>query len=389
MRYKVRPADFRVEEQVRLPPDDRGPFAVYRVRKWGVTTPTVRARLAARLGVPQRAVAFPALKDKVAVAVQHATVRGGGPRRVTGPGFAAERVAWLSRPLTPGDIVANRFALTLRDMTAAEAAAVSRRMEHLGADGLPNYFDRQRFGSFALDEPDAPPIGKLILRRDAENALRAYLTRPAVGDPPEVVRFKRFAADHWPDWEALFAAAPRPSNYRSVLTYLRDHPHPSETTYRRALDLITRRLLSLHLAAYQSLLWNRIAGRYLTAVLGEPPSEIEIAGERLPLHRAASGLADDLPLPGHRAVYRPEVAQIVARVLAEEGFELRDLKARILKNAYLPRGSRAVWLRPLGMSVSAPSPDELFIGRWRLDVAFTLPRGSYGTLVLRAAGGGD
>ena len=71
------------------------------------------------------------------------------------------------------------------------------------------------------------------------------------------------------DWDALFEAAPRPSNYRSVLTYLRDHPHPTETDYRKALNLITRRLLSLYLAAYQSLLWNRVAARYLAARLGE------------------------------------------------------------------------------------------------------------------------
>ncbi|HUV89094.1 MAG TPA: hypothetical protein VMY80_05545 [Anaerolineae bacterium] len=46
--------------------------------------------------------------------------------------------------------------------------------------------------------------------------------------------------------------------------------------------------LSLYLAAYQSLLWNRIAGRYLVARLGPVPegslSHVEIAGEQLPLY---------------------------------------------------------------------------------------------------------
>ncbi|MBM3188112.1 MAG: tRNA pseudouridine(13) synthase TruD, partial [Chloroflexi bacterium] len=38
MRIKALPEDFVVEEQVRLNPADSGPWAVYRVRKVGLTT---------------------------------------------------------------------------------------------------------------------------------------------------------------------------------------------------------------------------------------------------------------------------------------------------------------------------------------------------------------
>jgi tRNA pseudouridine13 synthase len=426
MRYKVQPEDFIVEERIRLPLVPRGRFAIYRVRKRGVTTLSVQARMARALNVPHSDVIFPALKDKDAVAVQHAAVRGAGPARLTGNGFEAEFLGRSSRPLGPAGIVANCFTIVLRDLSGEEAAHIQERLARIAQFGLPNYFDQQRFGSLA---PGHDHIGKLILQRDAEGALRAYLTQPFVGDPAPTREFKTFAAGHWGDWDVLFEAAPRPSNYRSVLTYLRDHPHPAggsaERTlhYRKALNLIARRLLSIYLAAYQSLLWNRIAARYLAAWLASHHDDynssvvatsvalstptttkvvttttgrrnlayVEIAGERLPVHQGSPSHFDRdldsvIPLPNHRAVYAdPDLSAVVAQVLAEEGLTLNDLKARILKKAYLSKGKRALLLFPQDTSASPPEPDDRFPGRSKLTLSFTLPRGSYATLVVKAA----
>ena len=393
MRYKVQPEDFVVEEQIQLSLAPRGDFAVYRVRKRGATSLHVQAQVARALNVPQSAVVLPALKDKTAVAVQHVAVRGTGPNRLAGDGFEAEFLGRSPRPLSPSDVVANRFTVVLRDLSAGEAAHIGERLSQVVQSGLLNYFDQQRFGSLS---PGEEPIGKRILQRDAGGALRAYLSQPFAGDPAPVRRFKATARDHWGDWDALFEAAPRPSNFRSVLTYLRDHPTEDlkerAMHERKALNLVTRRLLSLYLVAYQSLLWNRIAGRWLAARLGavaaEPAAQVEIAGDCLPLyHELPPGFDRDaaIPLPHHRATYvDPGLAAIVTQVLAEEGLSLRDLKARILKKAYLPKGKRSLLLFPQDASSSSPEPDDLFPDRHKLTLTFTLPRGSYATLAIKA-----
>jgi len=269
----------------------------------------------------------------------------------------------------------------VRDLERAEAEALGQRLAEAAVQGIPNYFDEQRFGSRTA-QGDFP--GRRILLRDAEGALRAYLAEPQAGDPPEVRRFKREAARRWGDWRYLLEAAPCPSNFRSILTFLCDHPDD----FRRALNLVTPRLLSLYLAAYQSLLWNRIAARYLKAQLGEPAGTVDVAGEPLPLFAAmAARLPADtaIPLPHHRACYDdPLLADIVARVLTGEGLSLLDLKPRLLKRAYLSRGTRALCLFPTDVGASKPLPDERFPGRWKVQVRFTLPPGSYGTLVIRA-----
>ncbi len=382
MRIKTIPEDFIVEERIWLPAAAHGPYTLYQVRKRGATTLAVQAQIAQRLGVPHSAVSFPALKDKQAVAVQYAAIRGGGPVRLEGPGFVAERVGWANRPLAPSDLEGNFFTVVVRDLAPGEAAEIGDRLKELAVEGLPNYFDQQRFGS---QTPSGEFPGRRILRRDAEGALHAYLAEPLVGDSPQVRAFKRLAAERWGEWGTLLAAAPRPSNYRSVLTFLKDHP----ADFRRALNLVTPRVLSLYLAAYQSLLWNRIVARYLTGLMGKPDGFVGIAGERLPLFRE---LAVRLPegaavsLPHHRARYGdPGLAAAVTEVLGEEGMGLPDLKPRILRRAYLPRGKRRLVLRPEEVDVSAPVPDERFPGRQKVQMRFALPAGSYGTLVLRAA----
>ena len=223
VRYKVCPEDFVVEERIRMHLVPQGNFAIYRVRKRGVTTLSVQARMARALGVGQSDVIFPALKDKEAVTVQHAAVRTGeaAAPQLTGKGFEACFLGYSPRPLAPGDITANHFELVLRDLSAQDVARIQTRSAQVARSGLPNYFDEQRFGSLS---PGEDHIAKRILQRDATGALRAYLVQPFVGDPAPVRKFKAFAAAHWGDWDALFEAAPRPSNFRSVLTYLRDHP---------------------------------------------------------------------------------------------------------------------------------------------------------------------
>lgn len=380
-----------------LPLVEAGPYVVYRARKEGVTTLEVQVHLAQALGRPRSAVVFPALKDKDAIAVQYASVKGGGPRRLRGPGFSAERVGRAARPLRPSDLQSNRFTVVLRDLAADEAGRIKARLDEVLHSGVPNYFDEQRFGSMT---PAGGFIGKQILLRNVEEALRSYLTEPLAGDPPEVRAFKRFAAGHWGDWPALFDQAPRPSNFRCVLTFLKDHPDD----YRRALNLIPQRLLSLYLSAYQSFLWNQIAGRFLAGRLeaaGLPFTWLEIARVRLPVYpglsaRTGSQLPDDLltrlsavtiPLPHLRAAFAdPEVRAAAAEVLRQERLSQSDLKARVLQKAYLSRGERALLFFPQEAAVLGEGEDERFPGRRRLTLAFTLPPGSYATLVLKALG---
>ncbi len=385
MRIKHLIQDFVVVEQIQLPLAKQGDYAVYEVEKQGVTTLSVQVSIAAQLGRPRSQVQAPALKDKRSIATQYLTIKGTGPSQIEGKGFKARFIGRSPRRLRPSDLRGNQFTITLRDLSPEESAWVERRLGEIRRYGLPNYYDRQRFGSYSRSHGF---IGKTILQRDAEGAVRAYLARPFVGDPAPVRRFKQVAEQRWGEWAGLMDVAPRPSNYRSLLTYLKDHP----VGYRKALNLIPRRLLSIYLVAYQSYLWNRFAAIYLDQVLSDTPRfELTILDwphpmyHELPepLHAQLSDL--DLPLPQHRATYQePTMEEIVQGVLDEQGFSLNDLKARILKKAYLPKHTRPLLLRPSKVSTVEIEADEQFPGRQAARLSFGLPSGSYATLVIRS-----
>lgn len=376
MQIKRLPEDFLVEEQVQLP-GQHGPYAYYRVEKRNVSTLTVRDEMAARLKVTPSYLAFPALKDKSAVAVQYASVRKRAAEVIEGRGFVARRIGWGSRALRPADLLGNRFTIVLRDLSADEAAAIGTSLQTLSEKGLPNYFDDQRFGSFSTEGF----IGKAILMRDAERAVWLYLAGPMAGDPREIRAFKRLVRTHWGQWGYLLHQAPQPSNFRSVLTFLKDHPQE----HRKALNLIHDRLLSIYLVAFQSWIWNRILGHYLST-LGYTEPTIMITGRDFPLPESApEALAHmQLAMPNLTVRYPDALLPSVEAVLAEEGMTLEDFKARILRRVYLPKGERSVWFIPQEVQIEAPVPDKVFSGRWARAVSFTLAPGQYATLIVKA-----
>ena len=214
--------------------------------------------------------------------------------------------------------------------------------------------------------------------------MRAYFSEPLEGDPPKIKGFKKSVSQRWGDWKALFEDAPR-SNHRSVLSFLKDHP----ADFRKALNLITPRLLPLILSAYQSFLWNRMASRLVAekAFAGTPLPSVEIAGEPLALYKeldqeAVTELeAIKLPLPEHRAGYEgTSVSQVAADVLSAEGLSLDRFKARILERAYLGKSSRPLIVRPTGMQGQILDAAD---GSPSVALTFFLPPGSYATLVLK------
>lgn len=379
MQIKRFPEDFRVEEDIVLP-ENQGAYAYYRVEKRGKATLVVRDEMAAKLKVTPSALVFPALKDASMVTVQYASVRKHGPEEIKGSGFVAQRVQWGPRALRPRDLRGNRYTVTLRDLTQTQAAALYAELLALETQGLPNYFDDQRFSSYS----DDGFIGKAILQRDAEQAVRFYLSETMLGDLQSIREFKALVKSHWGQWGYLLHQAPRPSNYRSVITYLKDHPHD----YRKAVNLIQDRLLSIYLSAYQSWIWNNILGYYLDSHF-PTTCRVDIVGTAFPFPDPGVELENlqklQIDLPRLTARYGEDLQKAADAMFEKEGLTLSDFKARILRRVYLSKGERPAWFTPTAMTVGEPFADDTEYGDWAITVNFTLQAGYYATLVLKAA----
>jgi tRNA pseudouridine13 synthase len=381
MKLKRLPSDFFVEEQL-APLPEGGPYALYRLTKESLGTPEAVDAVLQRWKLSRHDLAYAGLKDKHARTVQYLSIRRGPRRGWRQAHLELEYLGQTRRPVHPRDIVANRFVLVLRDLAKAELASMHAALDEVARDGLPNYFDQQRFGSVT----DAGEfIAKPWCLGDYERALWLALAAPNRHDPPALRQQKAILRQHWGDWACCKAQLQR-SHARSIVTFLADHPGD----FRRALALIRHDLRSLWLAAYQSHVWNCVLGRLIRQLCPlQQRVDRRIGPDVLPFflrlddeqRRELATL--NLPLPSARLhLAGSPLAPLYEETLAAEGLTLRQMRLKYPRDTFFSKGTRPALLQPGGLT-REEGDDELYPGQRKLILRFTLPRGSYATILVK------
>jgi tRNA pseudouridine13 synthase len=383
MKLKQQPDDFQVEELTDVSPAGQGPHAFYRLEKRGWSTPDALAAVRRRWRIEPRCLSYGGLKDRHARTVQYLTIWHGPQRNLTHQGVTVTYLGQVAGPYTSAQIRANRFRLTLRDLSPGARSAAERALEEVRIDGVPNYFDDQRFGSVT---PGGEFIGRLLVRERFEDALRLALTGPYEHDRAPVKQEKALLRAHWGDWPFLKERLPR-GHARSLVDYLLHHPGD----FRGAVARLRPELRGLYLSAYQSYLWNRLLARWLQEHLRpDQLLPVELRLGTLPMyHRLDEPQRQQLqqlrlPLPSARTRLEPDDprAALVQAVLAEEGLELSQLRIKGIRELFFSKGERAALCRPKGLTAES-GPDEMHPGKERLVLSFDLPRGCYATLIVK------
>jgi tRNA pseudouridine13 synthase len=156
-RIKSRIDDFEVEEIPLYEPSGEGPHVYLRVEKRGLTGQQAVAEIARHFGVAKRDMGTAGIKDKDAVTRQWISipffqVDVEDPAEMVGPIGEQIRVldARLHRnKLRTGHLAGNRFRVVVRDLEVAGDEALKRAravINVLAEQGLPNYYGSQRFG---------------------------------------------------------------------------------------------------------------------------------------------------------------------------------------------------------------------------------------------------
>lgn len=383
MKLKCIPADFQVDEQVTLR-SSGGPFALYLLEKESLGTLEAVDRIVSRWNIPRSQIAWAGLKDRHARTSQYVTIKGGPKQGLQAGGVELRFLGYASRPVHPRDIVSNQFTVVLRDMDAEEITAAKRTLAEVERDGLPNYFDEQRFGSLG---ESGVFIAQPWCKGDYEKALWLALAEHNVHDRPDEREQKRLLRENWGKWSQAKAALAR-SHRRSVITFLADKPDRPD--FKRALALVRQDLRSLWLAAYQSHLWNQMLAAVLEAnCRPEDLKRQRIARHDLPFFTA---LPDEhrqwlfdfqLPLPSARLHLEPgDLKDLIDDVMAAEGMELREVRVKYPRDAFFSRGERPAIFRPEYLQHQTAA-DDMYPGRSKLTLQFTLRRGSYATIFVK------
>jgi tRNA pseudouridine13 synthase len=383
MKLKRLPEDFEVEELPVVQAGARGRYVFYRLSKQGIGTLEAIDAIRRRWEIAAMRVAYGGLKDRHAVTTQYLTILDGPERTLRQKSFSLVPLGRVERPYGSGDFRGNRFRVVIRDLGDDAVRLALRALEELPSDGLPNYFDDQRFGSVGFD---GAFIARAWLEGDHERALRLAIAAPNSSDRPGTKHEKEILREYWGRWPEAKARLER-SHARSLVTYLVDHP----ADFRGAFARVRRDFRSLYFSALQSHLWNLMLGRVIDRVT-RPDQRVGFAfkSANLPIHRGLDPeqarllAALRLPLPASRSPLPPEglEREVALEVVGQDGLSWEGLRVKHLKDVFFSKGNRPALFFANGLSFRTER-DELDPNKKKLAMEFELPKGTYATLVVK------
>lgn len=156
---KSKPEDFKVDEIPQVSPCGEGEHIYLHIKKTEVNTHWVAKLLAEKFGVKEHDVSYAGQKDRYAITTQWFSIYAPKVEMLLDSRpFADEDIEVLqqtrhSKKLRRGDLVGNRFDITLKDIHSKTEYS-STKLKQLIEDnlqkikmmGVPNYFGSQRFG---------------------------------------------------------------------------------------------------------------------------------------------------------------------------------------------------------------------------------------------------
>ncbi|MDY6780093.1 MAG: tRNA pseudouridine(13) synthase TruD, partial [Halobacteria archaeon] len=331
------------------------------------------------------------------------TVAGVSEEEIEGVDIDGAEIEFVGRshhPIRLGDLRANEFEVVLRSVEDTDGIdEVTDEIDEFG--GVPNLFGSQRFGS---RRPITHRVGEAVLADDYERAVREYLVTSFPDEPRGTREARRRLDDGWGDEEEYADAL---SYYPEHLGYERallnslvenaDGEAGDDTTddYREALDALPRNLKRLFVNAAQSRLFNLVLrARYDEGMefdrsypgdvvcfvddAGYPDTDelqevTESNAESVNRHVGRGRAYVTAPLLGSESEFSGgRQGEIERGVLSRAAFELDDFDR---DDEYAAEGTRRpVLVRP-DIEHETDGDDARF--------EFTLPKGSYATVVLR------
>jgi tRNA pseudouridine13 synthase len=386
VKVKASPADFIVQEESELDLSERrSEYAVFHLLKTSWDTFDLIDLLARRLGVRGADISVGGMKDRYGSTEQMISVRGlrGKPDPMEEKNFSLRFAGWTDAPISARSIRGNRFAVTLRDLSDAEAERIAQNAPVVSREGIPNYFDEQRFGSA---RHGAGFMGKELFLGRREKALRLYFT-PSKHDDQKTRKLKKCVTENWGKWSAC--AGMGFGEYGRILAYLAEN----HRAYHQALEKLDKRFLVFVLNAYQSFLFNEVLARWLRELAEEggfPLRPVRYAFGSYEFYGPLPpGMAEVLrgailPVPGHDTIVPDaRIQRILGAVLEGEDIRLSDLRVRQMSRIRVGGVQRPAVVVPEDFELSPPVKDDLYPGKRKAALRFFLPRGSYATLLIK------
>ena len=380
---KQRAEDFFVQELPLYEPGGQGEHVYVEVQKVGLTTFDAIAQLARGLNVSSRGIGYAGMKDARAVTRQIFSILGTTEEAVKSLQIPNVTVLWAARhdnKLRLGHLSGNRFAIKIRNVQPTDVVKLQPVAELLSKRGMPNYFGEQRFGRRGNNDL----LGAALIRDDNEAVLKLLLGTPdASVDDPATLK-ARTAFDARDNATAMHAWPRRSGMERRILARLMKTHRPSA-----AVRTVDEKIRRLWISALQSRVFNAVVAQRIDQLdqlwTGDWAYKHE-NGACFPVEDAATEqpradafeISATGPLVGYRmSLPQGKALEIEQAALADVHLAPEDFRKA---GKHKVKGARRpLRVRPTDLELTGGVDEH---GGY-IAVAFTLPSGSYATVLLR------
>lgn len=386
MKLKVRPEDFIVKElaDIKFSPD--GPYRIYLLEKRHWNTMDALKFISRENRVPLSSIGSGGRKDRHALTWQYISVPKKYELKFEKPNVKLTFLGFADDFVSPAVLEGNYFEITLRKLHREEEERIKERLPEVERYGYPNFFDDQRFGS--VENPQEF-LAERIIKKHYSGALKLYFSTVHPEDSKKEKERKREIERLWGDWDAILPLC-RTSVEREIIKILAEGS--GKKALVAALNAIPKEELSMFFSAYQSFLWNltlkKILPRYADELL-------EVRGKIMDyfFYRALSDESLkflkklEIPTVSSRIPpCLPEVQKALEEVLAERGVKPSDFNLKKIRKSFFKSFLRPALVFPEGLYAGPFEEDDLYPGYKKITLKFTLPSGSFATMLVKALG---
>lgn len=328
------PEDFVVKEISDVPLNEKGRHLYFLLKKKNLGTLEAVRKIADALRIREKEIGFAGNKDKNAVTEQACSVFGIGRERLEKLKLKDIELKFLGygdKPISLGDLAGNHFEIVVRNLDETKIKKVIF---------FPNYFDEQRFSEHNVE------IGKALLKKDFEKACSLI-------------------------------------DRREVQEHLAQKPKD----FVGALKKLPLRMIRIYLNAYQSYLWNETLAEYLRQK-GKLFNEFDYSLGRLVFVVDPESFAGlEIPMIGfdsESTIKDSEMKKMISNLMGKEKIAFSDFVIRQIPELTLEGSFRKAMAEIVDLKIGKAEKDELNPGKKKVKLSFSLGKGSYATMAVRA-----
>ncbi|MCR4422456.1 MAG: tRNA pseudouridine(13) synthase TruD [Exilispira sp.] len=423
MKIRTFPEDFIVEEYLTVDIKSDAEFGLFTFKKKGWSTFDLISSLSTRLKVPKNEISIAGIKDRHAVTTSYMSIRREFANKMIDvinrneqiiPNVDFSFIGFIEKQIKSESIDYNKFSIVVRSIDDKQIPLILDRVEIVKNQGVPNYFDDQRFGSARHQQGF---VAKSLIKKDFISGVN-LLFMTSKYDRKDVKKSKIDALnfilnnDNKIDYQQTIKKLPPELKKFFITIYEEEMKKKSheikerDIIFFKAFKSMDRRYLILLFHAYQSYLFNLLLSKILVK-LNKGNNFYYLKGE-VQQYLFPEFLNDDLfnfisnillPIPSknldteiysdshifmgeNKFEFNKILQDILFEIEKSEKINFKELDARFL-GINIKSQKRKAYLIPKDFKIYNFEDDDFFKGKKKVRIEFILNKGSYATMIIK------